>query len=428
MSPAHTDVAVVGAGAAGLLSARTLGGRGRRVDVFEGRGRVGGRIWPVVHERWPMPLELGAEFIHGAEGPTLSTLASLGVAVDRVRDEHARYTAHSFRSMGDTWRRFAKLFAGADPDAEASAEDFLRRSALAESDAELFRLIVEGFDAAPLAEVSLRSVVAEATAAARDAVQFRPKGGYGRLIEGLTVSLPPEHVRIHLSSPVEAIEWRPGGPCTLTVRQDEGRTTVHADRCIVAVPVGVLQATEGPSRIRFDPELSSNDFPIAQLAMGHVVKIVLTFEHCQFAKSLPAADFLHFPGAPFPTMWREALGAHEQFTAWAGGPHAKRAENYGARDLVDLAAEQLASACDAPASDVRAALVAAHHHDFSRDPFSLGAYPFARPGGLPSVDVLSRPIGDCLFFAGDGTDPDHFATVHAALASGERAAEAVLRL
>ncbi|HTO97675.1 MAG TPA: FAD-dependent oxidoreductase [Myxococcales bacterium] len=56
---------MIGAGVAGLAAARELGRRGREVVVLEARDRIGGRIHTVRERGWPVPLEAGAEVIHG---------------------------------------------------------------------------------------------------------------------------------------------------------------------------------------------------------------------------------------------------------------------------------------------------------------------------------------------------------------------------
>src|SRR6266516_3844342 len=75
------DVLVLGAGAAGLAAARDLSHAGLRVTVIEARPRVGGRILTLHDPRSPVPLELGAEFIHGEGAETLPLAQAAGLAV-----------------------------------------------------------------------------------------------------------------------------------------------------------------------------------------------------------------------------------------------------------------------------------------------------------------------------------------------------------
>jgi monoamine oxidase len=68
------DVLVIGAGAAGLAAAEALTHAGRSVLVLEARGRVGGRAWTCRMPGLEVPVELGAEFIHGAAKATFRLL------------------------------------------------------------------------------------------------------------------------------------------------------------------------------------------------------------------------------------------------------------------------------------------------------------------------------------------------------------------
>src|SRR5215210_6965969 len=68
MTPRHDrrfDVIVVGAGAAGLAAARRLDEAGARVLVLEARDRTGGRVLTMHDRQSPLPIEMGAEFLHG---------------------------------------------------------------------------------------------------------------------------------------------------------------------------------------------------------------------------------------------------------------------------------------------------------------------------------------------------------------------------
>src|SRR6202453_4182209 len=59
------EAIVMGAGVSGLAAARTLAEAGGRVALIEARERVGGRIHTVQAIQGDLPVELGAEFIHG---------------------------------------------------------------------------------------------------------------------------------------------------------------------------------------------------------------------------------------------------------------------------------------------------------------------------------------------------------------------------
>ena len=66
------DVVIIGAGAAGLAAGRALSGAGKRVCLLEARDRIGGRVSTLHLPDLPLPIELGAEFIHGERSSTFS--------------------------------------------------------------------------------------------------------------------------------------------------------------------------------------------------------------------------------------------------------------------------------------------------------------------------------------------------------------------
>jgi monoamine oxidase len=85
---------VIGAGAAGLAAARELTRAGRSVLVLEARERIGGRCWTRHMPGLEIPVELGAEFIHGEAKVTHALLKKAGLAaVDSIREQ--RFLEHS---------------------------------------------------------------------------------------------------------------------------------------------------------------------------------------------------------------------------------------------------------------------------------------------------------------------------------------------
>ena len=74
-SPNDCDILILGAGVAGLAAARKLS-PSRHVIVLEGRDRIGGRILTHRPANYPLPIDLGPEFVHGRPKETLELLAA----------------------------------------------------------------------------------------------------------------------------------------------------------------------------------------------------------------------------------------------------------------------------------------------------------------------------------------------------------------
>src|SRR5262249_32775435 len=91
------DFIVIGAGVAGLAAAREIKARGHEVLVLEARDRIGGRVHTVRLRGWPIPLELGAEFVHGRP-PALRRLAQ------GAREVRGRQYGEGLAPQDDLWR------------------------------------------------------------------------------------------------------------------------------------------------------------------------------------------------------------------------------------------------------------------------------------------------------------------------------------
>src|SRR5580765_1559176 len=82
MPPQHlTHFIVIGAGAAGLMTARELARAGKRVTILEARDRCGGRIYPLPPKEFGYPAEGGPEFVHGAAPVTRALMREAGLSL-----------------------------------------------------------------------------------------------------------------------------------------------------------------------------------------------------------------------------------------------------------------------------------------------------------------------------------------------------------
>jgi monoamine oxidase len=110
---------------------------------------------------------------------------------------------------------------------------------------------------------------------------------------------------------------------------------------------------------------------------------------------------------------------------WAGGPAALALTRGGAVEDVTLV--ELAHVFGMRRARAESVVESIHWHDWSNDPLVRGAYSYIGIGGIAAPRTLARSVGGRLFVAGEATDAESGGTVEAALASGERAARAVLR-
>jgi monoamine oxidase len=436
---ARTDVVVIGAGVAGLAAAGRLREHGVRCTLLEARTRLGGRILTSRDPRSPVPIELGAEFVHG-EAPELHDIArDAGLTIVDIVGE--RFTAANGRmtALPDFWQRLDRVLSRARANREP---DRPLSSLLAERpgghrfarDRTLAREFVEGFHAAEMDRISERAVAEGGNPGSDPAAQRmgRIVDGYDAVVEWLA---RPVLKRVRCRRIVGHVEWSRGS-ATITASNRAGTREVYSARAvIITVPVSLLHAdARGRGTITFTPDVPPTRQAASLMTLGHVRRIGILLDRPLLEllderrqQRLASLTFIQSQGVDVPVWWTSFPLRTNLVVGWAGGPYALALEQDHAA-LAERALSSLAQLLDLDRRRLARHVLAAYSHDWGHDPFARGAYSYSLVGGVDAPRCLARPIQHTLFFAGEATEEEgRTATVHGAIATGYRAAEQVAR-
>jgi monoamine oxidase len=323
-------------------------------------------------------------------------------------------------AMEDAMARAASV---AKETSDRSFADALRDAAVSEPGRSLALTYVRGFEAADPDRISAHAMAKGDIGADRTR---RFAHGYDALVNALARRV--DSSRVHLRFVATAVRWE-RGQVNVVGSKGDGTTSLRefeSERAILALPLGVLNA----GSLSFVPPLDAKQSAIGALGRGHVVRVVLRFRE-PFWQASPMGrpgSFVQVPGAPFPSLWSAAPVGSHLLIAWAGGPDAEALLGLDKRALDELALQTIERAISKTRSELERTLVESAVHPWSNDPFSRAAYSYPLVGGMEAGDALAEPMADTLFFAGEAAcAPPANGTVEGAIASGRRAASAVIR-
>jgi monoamine oxidase len=443
MQKTSVDVAILGAGVAGLEAARALHEQKVDFSVLEARERIGGRIFSLRDESLPVSIELGAEFVHGS-APELRELArDATLAITDIAGERWQSGRGRLRPAHDFWDRLDAVMGklrARGPD--RSFEQFLNSHRRGDRRARSFALQwVENFHAADAARVSERALAEGGSPGddARERRLGRVQGAYDAVAKWIGRDVGD---RVRLGTVVTGVQWSEGAVRIDTQSAGVPTAAIEARAVIVALPLGVLHAAPGePGAVAFDPPLARDATKAAALdgmTMGAVTRLTLRLREPfwtsqRFARraknqNLDRLSFLHSEDEDFPVWWTAYPISAPMLVAWRGGVRARELAALGDEQIVDRALAALARQFGLSRREARGMVTASWFHNWVHDPYTRGAYSYMLVGGTEAPAKLARPVRRTLFFAGEASDAEgRTGTVHGAIASGRRAAKQLLR-
>jgi putrescine oxidase len=443
----ETDVAVVGAGIAGLIAARRLVEAGQEVVVLEARDRVGGRVWNT--EIGGEPNELGGQWVAPYQSAMHGLLAELGIELFESHREGdhlfigrdgvtRRYTGHDPPLGRSAERAYAagvakldQLATSVDPEAawmhpDAAAldaityESWLREEIDDELARDLLRaFLAGGFLTKPAHAFSLLEGLRTIAGAGSVDNLFEPELCLHSRVVGGSQLIPIELAerlgeRVVLSAPVRDCEWRDDRVVLAT-----DALSVVARRTVVAIPPNLTAV------IRFSPALPPWRLRLEQgMSQGFTIKVLVAYDE-PFWRS----DGLSGQGfAPYSFV-RELYdntppaGRPGVLCTFISGEVADRGARLSPDDRHGAVLEGIAAYLGADALRPSGFI----ETDWSAEEWSRGAFAatFGVGGMTRFGEHLTRPVGPIHWACSDIAGVGHM-HMEGAVRSGTRAAEAVV--
>jgi len=406
----HADVVIIGAGAAGIAAAKELGTLKQDFLLLEASHRIGGRAY-TENVAPGMHFDLGAHWIMApSENPLMPLAETEDLELDESAEHYtvARYfeddawlPRNAYDDFANYWdKQFAALQDAVD------GRDLLSVFDVIDNDdrwAPYFHM----FFAQDFTRDVDRASVEDTLAYVRQENDLAVATGFGNLVARYGID-----VSVSLNTAVRKVDWS-----GRDIKLHTTKGIVRAQKIILTVSTGVLATQE----IEFSPALPDWKLDAIQgLPLGSSTRIALMFD-TPLLHELPAAFTVRTDGDD-PLDFRNRPFGYDYVEISAGGRKAEWMEKSGERATIDYILEKLRHVAgnQAVPNPVRHIVSA-----WNGDPWVKGSYSCARPGAANQRQVLAQPVDDRIFFAGEATSSDFYASVHGACITGQVAARAV---
>ncbi|MFQ3453550.1 NAD(P)/FAD-dependent oxidoreductase [Bradyrhizobium sp. UFLA01-814] len=405
--PSTVDVAIIGAGAAGLGAANALKDSGLSTIVLEARDRLGGRAH-TIQAAPDVVFDVGCGWLHSADRNSF-----VGIARQLNFELNKDLPPWRERAYGEAFPQAARddfthaLDQFYDRIEQAAQQGKDRPASLYLEPGNRWNPMIDAIstyvNGSELDQVSILDVDAYEDTD----INWRVRRGYGALVAAYGAQVP-----VALNCAVRLIDHS-----GKRIRIETSRGVLEADKVIVTVPTNLI----ADQAIRFSPALPDKLDAARGLPLGLADKVTLALAE---PEALPKEGNLR--GA---TMRTEMGTYHIRpfgqpcIEGFFGGRFARQLENAGDGAIAAHSIDEIVSFLG---TDFRRKLKPLSESRWARDPFARGSYSHALPGHADKRAVLAAPVDGRLFFAGEATSPEFFSTAHGARDSGERAAKEVV--
>jgi monoamine oxidase len=446
------EVAIVGAGIAGLTCAWRLRQAGVGVSVYEAQERIGGRMFSLRnHFADAQVCELGGELIDTGHARIRALAAELGLALDDLAQDPT--TAY-----GDVWfhggRRYseAQILHAFAPLAQAIARDAatlpeaqityaapggaqaLDRESLSHwldrnGASGWLRALIDvayttemGLECDEQSALNFLTFIDPGTDAFRifgeSDERYHVRGGNDRIPHALANRLDDA---ITTGAVLEALRREASGTYVLSFRRGTAAFERRARRVVLALPFTTLRD------VRLDIDLpQAKRRAIAELRYGTNAKLMIGFNE-RVWRTRHASSGSSYSDLGLQTTWetsRMQPGASGILTNFVGGRHGMEIGDGTPKQQADVAAAQLEAIWPGIAG-ARAGAREARFH-WPTHAWTRGSYACFTPGQWTSIRGAIGEAVDNLHFAGEHCAFDNQGFMEGGCETGEWAAQALL--
>lgn len=446
------EVAIVGAGVAGLTAAWRLRQAGVRVRVYEANTRVGGRVYSLRgHFPEGQVVELGGELIDTSHVRIQALCREFGLELDDLLADGEGLVPETWYFGGQV-RGEHELVEALAPLAEALQRDQARlpdddvtwraplglhdldRMTMAQwldnagVDGWLRRLVDVAYTTEMGAEPELQSALNLIDFISVDThfsifgesdERFHVRGGNDLIVSALAQELDDV---IETATVLEAVAESRSGGYTLSFRRDGGSHEVQADIVVLALPFTTLR------RVRMEAALPAEKRrAIDELGYGHNAKLMIGFNRRVWRDHGSTGSV--FTDLRCQSTWdtsRAQPGNPGILTNFTGGQHAREIGSGPAGIQAGLAVQDLEHIYPGVAAAREGAREVRFH--WPSQPWVMGSYACYAPGQWTTLRGAAGERVGGLLFAGEHCALANQGFIEGACETGERAASEALSL
>jgi monoamine oxidase len=407
------DAVIVGAGAAGIAAARRLAAFNKRFVLLEAAEEVGGRCITDT-KTFGVPFDRGAHWMYAADvNPLVKLGVQAGLNIYTVPPGQRVRIGRRYAREGEMEDFLAGLVRANTAIAEAARKSDVACAQVLPKDLGDWRSTIE-FVLGPYncgKELSELSTVDLARSVERDNSAFC-RQGFGAVLAKLAAGLP-----LLTGTPVKTIEW--WSRQRLEVDTAKGQFKTNA--IIVTLSTNALAT----GKVKFAPELPKRHLDaLSKLKLGSRDHIALELPSNPLGLRADELVLEKSDSRQTAAILGNMSGT-TLCTVDVGGSFGRELSAKGEAAMVDFALSWLGSLYGA---DMKNQVKRRHATRWNSEPWVLGATSAAAPGAQSARKILTEPLSGRIFLAGEATHETLWGTVAGAWESGERAAEAVLKL